>query len=98
MPYHVTKDIIIHSDGYLKIGEGVTLEFEPGRGIIVMGALDIRGSSSFEVNMVAITQQNRHPHVRLLSEQVEDQTISGVIQIYSGAAWRSVCYHSLKKR
>jgi hypothetical protein len=97
IPYHVTKDVIIHSDGYLKIGEGVTLEFEPGRGIIVMGALDIRGSSSFEVNMVAIKQQNRHPHVRLLSEQVEDQMISGVIQIYSGAAWRSVCYHSLNK-
>ena len=97
MPYHVTKDVIIQSDGYLKIGEGVTLEFEPGRGVIVMGALDIRGSSSFEVNMVAIKQQNRHPHVRLLNEQVEDQTISGVIQVYIGAAWRSVCYHSLNK-
>ena len=97
MTYHVTKDIIIHSDGYLKIGEGVTLEFEPGKGIIVMGALDIRGSSSFEVNMVAIKRQTGHPQVRLLSEQVEDQTISVVVQVYIGAAWRSVCYRSVKK-
>ena len=97
MPYHVTKDIIIHSDGYLKISEGVTLEFEPRRGIIVMGALDIRGSSSFEVNMIAIKRQTRHTHVRLLSEQVEDQTISGVVQVYIDAAWRSVCYRSLNK-
>ena len=97
MPYHVTKDIIIHSDGYLKIGEGVTLEFEPGRGIIVMGAFGIHGSSSNEVNMATVRRQTRHPQVRLLSDQVEDQTIPGVIQVYIGAAWRSVCYHSLNK-
>ena len=97
MSYHITKDIIIHSDGYLKIGEGVTLEFEPGRGIIVMGSLDIRGSSSFEVNMLAIKRQTHHPQVRLVSEQVEYQTISGVIQVYSEAAWRSVCYNYLDK-
>ena len=91
--YHVTKDIIVHATGTLLVGEGVTLEFEPGRGIIVMGTLQVQGSSSNEVIMTA-RRQSRHPRVRLLNEGL---TVSGVIQIYSHAAWRSVCYNSFSK-
>ena len=95
-PYHVTKDTIVGASGSLLVAEGVTLEFEPGRGIIVMGTLQIHGSSSNEIIMTT-RRQTRHQRVRLLNEHEEDQTVSGVIQVYSRAAWRSLCYNSFNK-
>ena len=96
MPYHVTKDLIIHATGTLLIGEGVMLEFEPGRGILVMGTLQVLGSSSNEVVMTA-KRQTRHPHMRLLNEYEEGQTVSGIVQIFSNTTWRSLCYRSFSK-
>ena len=95
-PYHVTKDIIVNGNGTLLIAEGVTLEFEPGRGVVVMGTLQVQGSSSNEVIMTA-KRQIRHPRVRLLDEYEDGQIVSGVIQIYSDTAWRSVCYNTFTK-
>ena len=95
-PYRVTTDIIVHATGSLLISAGVTLKFESGRGIIVMGTSQVQGSSSNEVIMAA-KRPTRHSRMRLLNEQEDGRTVSGVIQIYSFGAWRSVCYRSFYK-
>ena len=96
-PYHVTKDITVSTSGSLVVGEGVTLEFEPGRGIRVMGTLQIQGSSSNETILKG-KQTNRHPRVRLWNAQPGKGTsIAGVVQVYAQEAWRSVCYSSSDK-
>ena len=95
-PYRVAMDIIVHATGSLLISAGVTLEFESGRGIIVMGTLQVQGSSSNEVVMSA-KRQTRHPRMRLLNEEEDGRTVSGIVQIYSFGAWRSVCYGSFYK-
>ena len=96
-PYHVTKDITVSTSGCLVVGEGVTLEFEPGRGMRVMGTLQIQGSPSNEIILKG-EQINRHPRVRLWNAQPGKGTsVAGVVQVYSQKAWRSVCYDSYDK-
>ena len=90
-PYHVTKDLIVDTNGSINVKEGVVLEFDSGTGIIVTGSIRVIGSSAHEVIMKA-KPQNHHPKVRLLDVYEEDQTVSGTIQIYTGAAWRPVHY------
>ena len=38
-PYHITDDIVIQTTGHLVLTPGVTLNFDPGVGIIVRGVI-----------------------------------------------------------
>ena len=90
-PYHVTKDIIVDTNGSLNIMPGVNLEFDPGAGVIVRGAIRLAGSPSQHITMRA-RHIDHHPNVRLLDHNTDGQTVTGAIQIFTGGAWHPVYY------
>ena len=90
-PYHVTKDIIVDTNGSLNILPGVNLEFDPGAGVIVRGAVQLAGSPTQHITMTA-RHIDHHPKVHLLDPYTDGQTVTGVIQILTGEAWHPVYY------